>query len=54
MVGTEAKEFKTGSRGHWGMGKIVGADGKRYQMTVTIVEIGSKPTNGATENKKKK
>ena len=36
------KVFKTGSRGFFGMGKIEIA-GKRYQVQVQLVEIGSKP-----------
>ena len=36
------KVFKTGSRGFFGMGKIEIA-GKRYQVQVQFVEIGSKP-----------
>ncbi len=39
-----AKQFKTGSRGFFGMAKIE-IDGKRYQVQVQIVEIGSKPQN---------
>jgi len=36
------KTFSTGSRGYYGAGKIEIA-GKRYQIGVNIVEIGSKP-----------
>ena len=35
------KEFKTGSRGFFGNGKVE-LDGKRYQVQVQMVEIGSK------------
>jgi len=36
------KNFKTGSRGYHGQGKMqVGA--KRYQINILCVEIGSKP-----------
>ena len=35
------KEFKTGSRGFFGNGKIE-LDGKRYQIQIQMVEIGSK------------
>jgi hypothetical protein len=35
------KEFKTGSRGFYGQGKIE-IDGKRYQVQIQLVEIGSK------------
>jgi hypothetical protein len=36
------KQFKTGSRGYFGMAKIQIGE-KRYQVQVQIVEIGSKP-----------
>ena len=36
------KQFKTGSRGYFGMGKIQIGE-KRYQVQVQLVEIGSKP-----------
>ncbi len=36
------KDFKTGSRGFYGVGKMV-AGGKKYQVNVQVVEIGSKP-----------
>ena len=36
------KVFKTGSRGFFGMGKVVIGE-KRYQVQVQMVEIGSKP-----------
>lgn len=36
------KEFKTGSRGFHGQGKIE-LEGKRYQVQIQLVEIGSKP-----------
>ena len=42
----DGKIFSTGSRGFYGQGKIV-LDGKRYQVAVTLVEIGSKPQAGA-------
>lgn len=45
MVGlltADAKEFKTGSKGYFGMGKIQIGE-KRYQVQVQMVEIGSKP-----------
>lgn len=44
LIGTlnaNAKEFKTGSRGFYGQGKIE-IDGKRYQVQIQLVEIGSK------------
>ena len=37
------KDFKTGSRGFFSQGKIARKDGKRYQVQVQMVEIGSKP-----------
>ncbi|MDL1895500.1 hypothetical protein FBQ82_04465 [Anaerolineae bacterium CFX7] len=51
------KNFKTGSRGYHGQGKIE-IDGKRYQTQVQLVEIGSKnsppndqaPEENADEN----
>lgn len=39
------KEFKTGSRGFYGNFKV-SANGRRYQIAVQAVEIGSKPTGG--------
>jgi hypothetical protein len=36
------KQFKTGSRGYFGMDKILIGE-KRYQVQVQLVEIGSKP-----------
>jgi hypothetical protein len=45
MVGTLValeKQFKTGSRGYFGMDKILIGE-KRYQVQVQLVEIGSKP-----------
>jgi hypothetical protein len=38
----DAKQFKTGSRGFYGQGKVEGTDGRRFQISVNIVEIGSK------------
>lgn len=38
----EARTFSTGSRGFYFGGKVVIA-GKRYQASVNLVEIGSKP-----------
>ena len=38
----DAKQFKTGSRGFYGQGKVEGTDGRRFQVSVNIVEIGSK------------
>lgn len=44
-ITAEAKQFKTGSRGFYGQGKIEDSDGRRFQVTVNIVEIGSKSKN---------
>jgi hypothetical protein len=44
VVGTltvAPKEFKTGSRGFYANGKAE-IDGKRYQVQIQLVEIGSK------------
>jgi hypothetical protein len=37
----DKKDFKTGSKGFYGTGKMV-AGGKRYQISIQAVEIGSK------------
>ena len=37
------KDFKTGSKGYFTSGKVE-VDGKRYQVQVQLVEIGSKKT----------
>lgn len=36
------KQFSTGSRGFYGQGKVKTPDGRRFQVTINIVEIGSK------------
>ena len=41
QVVAAAKQFKTGSRGYFGMSKL-DIDGKRYQVQIQLVEIGSK------------
>ncbi|XES76589.1 MAG: hypothetical protein ACBZ72_10450 [Candidatus Bathyarchaeia archaeon] len=38
----DPKEFKTGSKGYYSQGKMV-AGGKKYQVQIQCVEIGSKP-----------
>jgi hypothetical protein len=38
----DEREFKSGSRGYFVGGKCV-IDGKRYQVSMNITEIGSKP-----------
>lgn len=42
-LSAEARTFKTGSRGFYGQGKVQATDGRRFQISVNIVEIGSKP-----------
>lgn len=42
MLAADPKDFKTGSKGFYGMGKIQIGE-KRYQVQVQMVEIGSKP-----------
>ena len=37
------KDFKTGSRGFFGNGKLE-IEGKRYQVQIQFIEIGSKLT----------
>ena len=44
------KQFKTGSRGFYANQKIE-IDGKRYQIQVQIVEIGSKNQESSAEEK---
>ena len=46
----DKKDFKTGSKGYYGQGKMV-AGGKKYQINIQCVEIGSKPKE--KEEKKK-
>lgn len=43
LMTVDPKNFKTGSRGFHGQGKI-DFDGKKYQTQVQMVEIGSKNT----------
>ena len=38
----DKKDFKTGSRGYHSQGKME-VDGKRYQVNLLFVEIGSNP-----------
>jgi hypothetical protein len=42
------KEFKTGSKGYYANGKME-IEGKRYQVQIQMVEIGSK--NSSSEEK---
>ncbi len=48
LISVAPKQFKTGSRGYFGNTKL-DMDGKRYQVQIQLVEIGSKP--GSTEEK---
>lgn len=36
------KQFKTGSKGYWGADKLTLPDGRRFQIQVQAVLIGSK------------
>ncbi len=36
------KNFSTGSKGYWAGGKLAMSDGRRYQVQVQAVLIGSK------------
>ena len=47
----DERQFKTGSRGFYGSGKVTLTNGKRYQVSVNVVEIGSKPTNKPEDDK---
>ncbi len=42
IITAESKQFRTGSRGFYGQGKVQATDGRRFQVTINIVEIGSK------------
>lgn len=42
LISLAPKQFKTGSRGYYANTKLE-VDGKRYQVQVQLVEIGSKP-----------
>lgn len=46
-ITAQAKQFRTGSRGFYGQGKVQATDGRRFQVTVNIVEIGSKGKNAS-------
>jgi len=48
----DEKTFKTGSRGFHGVGKMLVA-GRKYQLNILAIEVGSKPTGMATATKKK-
>jgi hypothetical protein len=53
VITVPTKDFKTGSRGFFGMSKA-DINGKRYQIQIQIVEIGSKtnPQEPAAPEKK--
>ena len=46
LMMADPKEFKTGSKGYYAMGKVFIGE-KRYQVQVQLVEIGSKPKGEA-------
>lgn len=50
VVSVEAKEFKTGSRGFAGWGKIQLPDGV-YSVGLTLVLAGSKPKRAAANRR---
>lgn len=43
-------EFKTGSRGYRGISKLEATDGKRFQTSIQLVEIHSKPGANGTDD----
>lgn len=47
VITAQPKVFKTGSRGFYANGKAE-IDGKRYQVQIQLVEIGSKQETPAT------
>jgi len=49
MITVPPKEFKTGSKGFYGNSKVE-IDGKRYQIQIQIVEIGSKNRSSEPES----
>ena len=42
----EEKIFKTGSRGYQNVAKLI-VGGKKYQVNILAIEVGSKPTIAA-------
>ena len=48
MLTLPPKDFKTGSKGYYASGKIE-IEGKRYQVQIQLVEIGSKKAQEARE-----
>lgn len=47
LLNLSPKDFSTGSRGYHVAGKIDDGNGKKYQANFMLVEIGSKPKDGA-------
>jgi hypothetical protein len=47
LLAANPTDFKTGSRGYRGIGKVTIA-GKRYQTSIQLVEIHSKPNGAGT------
>ena len=39
----DARAFSSGSIGYWAGGKLQGEDGRKYQVNMTAVLIGSRP-----------
>jgi hypothetical protein len=50
VFGLSKKDFKTGSKGFYGQGKMQVGE-KRYQVNIQCVEIGSKPKENKNETK---
>jgi hypothetical protein len=48
LINILPKQFKTGSRGFYANQQLE-IDGKRYQMQIQLVEIGSKSGDSASE-----
>jgi hypothetical protein len=49
VLSVPQKDFKTGSKGFYANGKVE-IDGKRYQVQIQLVEIGSKKKAETEEN----
>lgn len=48
-LNAKARQFKSGSIGFGTYGKVV-IDGERYQVSCSVVKIGSKPADGETRS----
>lgn len=46
-LNAKARAFKSGSIGYGAYGKVT-IDGERYQVSCSVVKIGSKPVDGET------